>query len=223
MRYCPGLLCLRVHKFGGGYIPPGFLEPIVDLHAEKPRRGALSCKIRFFDQPGTLQYAGFTPMSEITIRNAGIGFGEANSEKHSQNYTTQFCHGAAMLVSRKLIEDVGTLCDGYFLYYEEYDWAQRIKDASYKIWYCRKSHRLHKESVSTGKNGPLKIYYLTRDRLLFAYRNYAGNTMLLTWLHFNSVALQKNILVNILKGDWKLARAVWQGYIWNFNYKAQPA
>lgn len=204
-------------------VPPDFLEPIVDLLAEQPRLGALSCKIRFFDQPDTLQYAGFTPMSKITIRNAGIGFGEADSEKYSQNYTTHFCHGAAMLVPRKVIEAVGTMYDGYFLYYEEYDWAQRIKDAGYEIWYCGKSHLLHKESVSTGKNSPLKMYYLTRNRLLFARRNYAGSTMLLTWLYFSLVALPKNILVNILKGDWKLARAFWQGYIWNFNNKAQPA
>ena len=40
---------------------PGLIETLVSVLDERPEVGVVSPKIRFFHQPDTLQYAGFTP------------------------------------------------------------------------------------------------------------------------------------------------------------------
>ncbi len=57
------------------------------------------------------------------------------------------------------------------------------------MYYIGTSHLLHKESVSTGKESPLKVYYMTRNRLLFMRRNFFGMPYLLGLLF--SLALQR--------------------------------
>jgi len=201
-------------------IPPDFLEPILQLFEQHPEIGAVSPRIRYYDQPDTLQYAGFTALHPLTLRNKAIGYQEKDQPRYQQSYPTEFLHGAAMCVRRSVLEEVGPMYDGYFLYYEELDWAQRIKNAGYSLWFCGASYLLHKESVSTGKNSPLKMYYLTRNRLLFARRNLKSGKLMLAWIYFTFIALPKNLLVLALQREGKLLRAYLRGYFWNYRHSA---
>lgn len=65
--------------------------------------------------------------------------------------------------------------DIYFLYYEELDWSVRIREQGWKIAYDPRCTVFHKESATTGQESPLRSYYLTRNRLLFAWRNLHGH------------------------------------------------
>ncbi len=181
--------------------------------------GMLSPKIKFFQNKQLIQYAGATPLSRFTMRNAGIGSMANDDGSFNDVRETAFIHGAAMVLPKKVISEVGLMYADYFLYYEEYDWCARIAQAGYKIMYCGKGTVYHKESVSTGVDSPLKVYYLTRNRLLFARRNFAGTQRLLVWLYFSFVAMPKNVLSWWLKGRPDLAKAFWKGYVWNFTNK----
>jgi GT2 family glycosyltransferase len=57
--------------------------------------------------------------------------------------------GASMLVSRSFLKDIGLMCEDYFLYYEEPDWALRAK-GRYTLAYAPDSIVYHKVAVSTG-------------------------------------------------------------------------
>lgn len=58
----------------------------------------------------------------------------------------------------------------YFLYYEELDWCTQIQKTGSSIWFEPKAIIYHKESASVGIESPLRIYYHTRNRLIFAQR-----------------------------------------------------
>ncbi|MCR9153516.1 MAG: glycosyltransferase family 2 protein [Bacteroidetes bacterium] len=204
-------------------VPKDFLEPIIEFAEAQTNLGALSPKIRYFDKPDTIQYAGCTEMSKASIRNSGIGDGEIDQGQYDKAYPVPFCHGAALMVHRKVIEKVGLMRDDYFLYYEELDWCERIRQAGFQNWYFGKAHILHKESVSTGRNSPLKVYYLTRNRLLFARRNYPAGTRFINYLYYTFVALPKNLLSFGLKGEFKQAHAFWRAYIYNLTHKASDS
>ncbi len=203
-------------------VEPGFLNPIVKWISDNPDFGMLSPRICFYQQKDTLQYAGFHPMSTITIRNSGIGWMEKDRGQYHDIRQTAYIHGAAMLVPRKVIDEVGVMYEDYFLYYEEYDWCERVKQKGYTIWYFGPSVVYHKESVSTGQNSPLKIYYLTRNRLLFARRNYPTWSSSLAFLYFGLVAVPKNAIQWLLKGRKDLAVAFLKGFWWNITHKAKP-
>ncbi len=197
-------------------VEPGFLEPLVSKLMSDPKIGMVSPKIRFYFAPDTIQYAGYTPLSRITLRQSLIGYRETDSGQYDQTGKTFSIHGAAMMVPRSVILEVGMMAEMYFLYYEEHDWSERIKRAGYSIYYVAESLVFHKESISTGKESPLKTYYITRNRFLFARRNINGFNRFLTLMYLSFLAFPKGFISYLLNGRLDLAKVTWKAYFWNF-------
>ncbi|MCQ2238168.1 MAG: glycosyltransferase family 2 protein [Bacteroidaceae bacterium] len=144
------------------------------IKAYGPKTGLLCPKLCFSVAPHNVQYAGFTDLSSITLRNQAIGYGAPDLGQYDKPAKTFFAHGASMMVSKEHLEKVGVMCEDYFLYYEEMDWSIRFRNAGYSIEYNPVQTIYHKESQSTGQSSPLKIYYLTRNRLKYASKFQKG-------------------------------------------------
>jgi GT2 family glycosyltransferase len=181
-------------------VDPGFLEPLVKKFSDDTSIGAVSPKIRFFHHPDTIQFSGITEFNPYTIRNKGLGYGQTDTGQFDRDAVTAYAHGAAMMVPMRIIREVGMMAECYFLYYEEHDWACRIKKAGYKIWYVHQSLILHKESISTVKMSPLKIYYMNRSRIMFMRRNIHGLVFLISILYQVLVSIPKNSIFYLIKG-----------------------
>ena len=111
------------------------IETLVETLDKHPEVGIVSPKIRYFDQPDTLQYAGFTPMNYYTARNKCIGqFEKDNGQYDNLTGETGYPNGAAMLIRKEAIQKGGMMPENYFLYYEELDWTEHIKRAGYTTW-----------------------------------------------------------------------------------------
>ncbi|MEG0499789.1 MAG: glycosyltransferase family 2 protein, partial [Rikenellaceae bacterium] len=126
-------------------------------------------------------------------------------------HSTPYLHGAAMMIRKEVIKKVGLMPEIYFLYYEELDWSSSMVENGYELWYEPRATVYHKESRSTGIDTPLKIFYLTRNRMLYASRHRKGLTKIASILYQLSFAATKNILKYILKGKTKQATAIWSG------------
>lgn len=200
-------------------VPKGFIEPLVETLQENKNIGMVSPKIKFHWDPTLIQYAGYTPMSHWTIRNNSIGYHQKDNGDFDKAGETQSIHGAAMMIPKTVVENVGMMTEIYFLYYEEHDWAEMVKRAGYKIYYQPKSHILHKESVSTGKFSPLKTYYISRNRILFARRNFKPFQLFISLLFQCFVSIPKNTLVFIIKREFEHLRAFWRAISWNLTNK----
>jgi hypothetical protein len=181
-------------------VDKGFLEPLVKKLEEDRTIGAASPKIRFFYDPDIIQYAGFHPINKYTVRNSAIGYREKDRGQYNEDRETAYAHGAAMIVPMEVIKKVGLMSYIFFLYYEEADWSFRIKKAGYRIVFVHNSLVYHKESISTGKLSPLKIYYLNRNRLVFMRRNIFGKDFYIGILYQLLVSIPKNALKFLLKG-----------------------
>ncbi|MBP3775761.1 MAG: glycosyltransferase family 2 protein [Prevotella sp.] len=177
--------------------------------------GMVCPKIRFTWGDKPIQYAGCTPLSPITLRNQSIGFGEEDRGQYDTACPTPYAHGAAMMLKREVIEKAGIMPECYFLYYEELDWSEMIRRAGYEIWYDPACTVFHKESQTTGQASPLKTYYITRNRLIFAQRNIQGGTKYLTYAYLVSVVATRDLVKYIFTGKFNLAGAVIKG-ITNF-------
>lgn len=150
---------------------PGLLENLLTRFEKDPLVGVVSPKIRYFSDPKRIQYAGFTSINPLTGRNQAIGKNELDEGQYDQAMPTAYAHGAAMMVSRQALLAAGSMSEDFFLYYEELDWCARIRKAGFDIWYEPAGLILHKESASVGKQSPLKVFYQTRNRLLFMKKN----------------------------------------------------
>ena len=140
-----------------------------------------------------------------------IGFGEPDDARFDVPAPTPYLHGAAMMVKREVIEKVGLMPEIYFLYYEELDWCSRMTQNSYKLWYEPRCTVFHKESRSTGQQSKLRTFYLTRNRLLYAWRNLTGVTRWLSIGYQIGIAAPKNILTSLIKRRLDLCGATLKG------------
>ncbi|MEM9983478.1 MAG: glycosyltransferase family 2 protein [Bacteroidota bacterium] len=189
-------------------VDPGFLEPMVEMMEQRPEVGIVSPKIYFFDYPETLQYAGTTPIHPITSRGRKFGYRELDQGQHDLPRETGYANGACMLIRRELIEDLGHMAEDYFLYYEEHDFTERIKQAGYQVMFQPKGKIYHKVSASTGALSPLKAFYLHRNRLVFILRTQKGLTRVLAVLYYLGVATSKAWLTYLLQGDQARRKAI---------------
>ncbi len=197
---------------------PKLIETLVATLDKHPEIGMISPKLMYFDKPDMIQYAGYTPMNYYTCRNYCIGQFETDKGQYD-NITapTGYIHGAAMLVRREAIEKAGLMAENFFLYYEEFDWCDRIKKAGYEVWVDTLAMIYHKESISVGKASGLKEYFMNRNRILFIRRNAPAQARLFFYVYFVCMVTPRNILSYITKGykgfTTLLLKAIW----WNIT------
>jgi hypothetical protein len=186
-------------------------QPLINRLESSPKIGMVSPKIKFSWGDTHIQYAGYTPLSKITMRNRSIGFGEADNGQYDTPHSTPYAHGAAMMVKREVIDKAGLMPECYFLYYEELDWSMMIRRAGYDIWYEPACTVFHKESQTTGQNSPLRTYYITRNRLMFVKRNNPNVTRYLSYLYLIGIVALRDIIKYTLQRRPDLAKATIKG------------
>jgi GT2 family glycosyltransferase len=194
------------------------IAQLVETMESNPAIGIVSPKIHYFDQPGMLQYAGYTPMNYFLARNYCIGQFETDHGQYDQKSgATGFAHGAAMMVRREAIEKAGLMNENYFLYYEELDWCEKIRKAGYEIHTNLKALIFHKESVSVGKRSVLKEYFMTRNRILFIRRNASGLAFLIFCFYFAIAVVPRNLLQYIRNGEYGFINVFFRAIFWHFR------
>ncbi|NMM47249.1 glycosyltransferase family 2 protein [Marinigracilibium pacificum] len=213
---------LGIHKATGDYLlllnndtilHTDFLEPLIESASKLKDLGMATPKVKFFEGENLIQYAGATGIHPITGRGRSIGHLEKDTGKYDTIYETELAHGCALLIPRKVVEDIGIMPEIFFLYYEEHDWCQKAKRKGYKIYYLGVTEVIHKESVTVGKANPLKTYYLTRNRLLFMRRNNYGWRWLFGAAFFFTISLPKNLIQKLLSLEFQHAKAIISGAI----------
>lgn len=188
-----------------------FWIPLVERFDKDPSVGMVCPKILFEYAPDTIQFAGYTLLHPITFRNRMIGFNEKDEGQHEQPLSIPYAMGAAMLTNKAVVAKAGVMPEPYFLYYEELDWSERIREQGYSIWYEPKSHIYHKESAATGRMSPLKQYYLTRNRLFYLRRNSKGFYLFVGIIYQILISLAKNCLTSLLQRRFDLFFATLKG------------
>lgn len=131
-----------------------------------------------------------------------------------------YVEGASMLVSCQFLREVGLLCEDYFLYFEETDWAIRAKDR-FRLGYAPQSLVYHKVGGSIGtSSNPAKMsftsdYFNIRNRLLFTRRFYPAALPTVCMIIVGA------FLLRLCLGKWDRAAMI-LGLLFNRNYNTKP-
>lgn len=181
--------------------------------------GGVSPMIKSAHYINEIQYAGYTTLSKITIRNKTIGLGDKDQGQYDNSLRTAYLHGAAMVVRRDVIDRVGYMLEAYFLYYEEVDWSTQITDYGYELYCIPSCKVLHKESQSVGKESCTKVFYMTRNRLLYTWLHRKGVTKYLSILYLSSIVLVRNTFTYALRYRFDLLLPLFRGHIAFFRMK----
>jgi len=104
-----------------------------------------------------------------------IAYNETLDNKYRKPMELQYVPSCCYLITRKALSDVGLFDEGYFIYFDDWDYSVRIKRAGYKIWFCPSAIALHKISFSTKKqNKPYKWWRQMGFSASRYYRKYHG-------------------------------------------------
>ncbi len=143
-----------------------------------PSIGMCGSRLLFYWQPEVTQAIGGAHFSTWLGRSKLIGAGfpsDTQVDVRSIERRMDHLSGASMLVSRQFIDQVGLMEEGYFLYFEEADWAERGK-GRFRFGCAEDAVVYHKEGGSIGSSrvraerSALSAYFMVRSRIRFTRR-----------------------------------------------------
>lgn len=157
-------------------VQPGALETLVAFMDTHPAVGACGPKLIYPDGRLQLSCRHFPTAGAFLIRRTPLRVIMRNSEKmrryemadweHDERRSVDWLFGAAILIRRETLQQVGGLDEKMFLFSEDVDWCLRCHQAGWDIWYIPDAVIIHDfDDVKYTR-------YFTRMR----------------WLHYKSMA-----------------------------------
>jgi GT2 family glycosyltransferase len=156
-------------------------------------------------------YAG----GKIDWRNVyGINMGvdEIDEGQFEKIREIDFTTGACFLARSEALKEVGLFDEKYFMYMEDMDLSERIKEKGWKIVYEPKAKLWHKVAQSSGIGSNLNDYFISRNRLLFGFKYASLRTkiallresikLFIFGRHFQAVGIRDYYLRRFGKGSW---------------------
>ena len=123
-----------------------------------------------------------------------------------------FVSGCSMLIRSSYIKKHGPLCEDYFLYVEEVDYAIQVMQNGFACYAVPRSKVYHSSSVMT----PQKTYYLVRNRIVCTLKQMGITTKILTLSYFLCILLRKTVkypLGKFTNCDWAFVKALAHGFL----------
>ncbi|MCX7981278.1 MAG: glycosyltransferase family 2 protein [Syntrophales bacterium] len=138
---------------------------------ERHKEAAMCCG-QLLNEDGTKQrsFASFPNLLTLLTNESLLEFFFPKKfPGKRRNYThpieVDSCIGAAMLVRKKAIDEVGKLDERYFFFFEETDWAYAMRKAGWKIYFLPSALVYHFQGQSIGERlTPRLEYYRSRYR-----------------------------------------------------------
>src|SRR5436190_598438 len=144
---------------------------LVRVAEERPDAGAVCPLIYYMEPPDRIWFAGarFDPRRGHNGRHTG--YRERDHGQYGVVRETGRATGAAMLVSRRALEDVGLLDERLFLHVEDVEWSLRMRAAGYRVLLVPSARVWHRVSVAAGgEHSPSIAYYAIRNTLAVCAR-----------------------------------------------------
>ena len=172
-------------------LPPDGLSRMLDFMAEHPDAGAAGPKLVLPDGSLDLACRRSLPTPEVCFHKlTGLSslfpqserFGRYNMTYLDPDQVTQVGSvvGAFMLVRSEAIAQAGLMDGQFFMYGEDLDWAYRIQEAGWKIYYNPNVTVLHVKRAASRHSSRAQVeFYRAMD--IFYRKHYAAQTP--WWLH----------------------------------------
>jgi GT2 family glycosyltransferase len=97
---------------------------------------------------------------------------------HDSPVEVENISGACLMLRREVVEQVGLLDEGFFMYFEDMDYCLRLQDAGWKMYYLPQGEIVHFGGMSSG--GRMRNYSVHSYRAMFHfYKKHFSNAMVI--------------------------------------------
>lgn len=143
-----------------------FLDELIKIAISDDTFGFVGPKIYYYDFHGSKNYISSAGGKlNMWIGKSQLIGGDQDSWQYDEIRIVDFVEGACMLIKKDALNKIGFLDPRYFAYWEETDLCTRGARNGYKSVYAPKSKIWHK--VSSSASNRMKIFYLTRNQIIF--------------------------------------------------------
>lgn len=178
--------------------PEDTLRKLVD-EASDADVGIVGTVLKYLDRPGMIQAWGGGSIVPWT------GYARHFDTPTPLNERS-FLTFASVLLRREMLEQVGVLDEGYFMYFEDSDLCFRARDAGWKLRVAAETAVLHKEGGSSPSKKNARLdQIVTASGLRFLDRH--GSPSSIAKVLFVLSRLAKRTV----RGNFSGVRAVWRG------------
>lgn len=194
-------------------VDPAAVGALVDRMRQDDRVGLCGSLVLYLDDRRSVQTLGGGKFLIWRARGEQMGSGQDLSDLPSPaevERSLDYVNGAATFVSRELIDAVGLMDEGYFLYFEEIDWARRARRAGFRLGYADQARVFHKVGAATGSSDDQaatasSVYYAERSKFRFLRKHHPLSLALAYPLMLRAVATR------LLQGRREAAAAMLAG------------
>ena len=153
-------------------VSPDTISRLVKTAESSPQIGGISPVVCFADSPETVWFAGATFDSARGYPGRMLGYGEPLASVAATPFDTERLTGAAMLISRQCLQDVGPFDPDLFFLYEDVDWSLRARSRGYRLCVEPSAMVWHRVGRSQGgEHSALSTYYGVRNQLEVSRRH----------------------------------------------------
>jgi GT2 family glycosyltransferase len=175
--------------------PPDTCSKLVRKALANPHAGLIGSVLYRMDHPAEVQAWGGGELHTILGRSSHA---LAPFTPGPKSYLTF----ASVLIPRAVLERVGVLYEGYFMYWDDADYALRVTRAGYGLAVAEDTAILHKEGGSAEARSPVIDRYSVAAGMHFLRRHSPVAPVSMT------IFVAVKLASRAAKGRWKNARAV---------------
>jgi GT2 family glycosyltransferase len=198
-------------------VHPNWLSEIVKVMEIDPSVGLCQCKLLFMDNREEIDSTG----GFINYLGLCEERGKGEIDKHQYDQIDEIFHakGAALVVKREVLNEVG-LFDSFFYYnYEDVDLCWRARLRGYKVVFCPKAIVYHHRSSPTKKKFQLKsegMFHSAKNVIRMIIKNYALINLIFVLPVLILIEISAAVLLPI-KGQKDYSKAIVKAMLWNIR------
>ena len=163
------------------------LELSIDFLRSHPDAGALGIHMidgagcflkeskRAFPSPGT-SFNKLSGLSKLFPRSKVFNRYYLGHLSEKENHEVDVLAGAYMMLPKKVLDEVGSFDETFFMYGEDVDLSYRVQNSGYKNYYFAGSSIIHFKGESTKKGSLNYIRLFYNAMSLFVKKHYSGSS-----------------------------------------------
>jgi len=194
-------------------VKPGAIRTLIDFFPGHPRAGVVAPQLLNTD--GSIQrscraFPSFIGMVFELIGlsrmfPAGSKYGAKFREykmldwQHDDERQVDQPEGACLMIKRQLLDEIGTLDEGYWMLFEEVDWCFRAKKAGWEIWFTPGAQVVHHYGQSIKQVKVRMILSSHRGLYRFWFKHYRGNRWWLDGIAYGGLMALAYLRISMYK------------------------
>jgi len=177
-------------------------------------------QFNFFFATNSILSAIYSGLHERRARKTFLR--SAKSRAHKGGMEVDRVLGAALMIKRKVVNEVGMFYEPYFALYDEQDLCYRVRRAGYKVVWVPDAKIIHLHGATAPLGSKWRSDLIERNRLLFRIRAYPLVLPRLKAIFLYLIGIPRALILSFLYRDRRYLQVA-QSKIKAFSYVKREA